>query len=85
MPQEMQAGVNGFGSPGGSEAITMAWDDDQPQKKPRERVIGADLSDYSVEELNEYLAVLADERERVEAVLVKKKASRQSAQSVFKS
>jgi uncharacterized small protein (DUF1192 family) len=63
----------------------MGWDDDQPQKKPRERVIGADLSDYSVEELNEYLAVLADERERVEAVLVKKKASRQSAQSVFKS
>lgn len=63
----------------------MGWDDDQPQKKPRERVIGADLYDYSVEELNEYLAVLAAERERVEADLEKKKASRQSAQSVFKS
>jgi uncharacterized small protein (DUF1192 family) len=63
----------------------MGWDDDLPQKKPRERVIGADLSDYSVEELNEYLAVLAGERERVEAVLEKKKASRHSAQSVFKS
>ena len=62
----------------------MAWDDDLPQKKPKERVLGADLSTYSVEELNEYLAALAAERERVEVVLAQKQASRQSAHSVFK-
>jgi uncharacterized small protein (DUF1192 family) len=62
----------------------MGWDDDLPQKKPRERVLGADLSTYSVEELNEYLDALAAERERVEAVLEKKMASRESAHSVFK-
>ena len=62
----------------------MVWDEELPQKKPRERVLGTDLSTYSVEELNEYLAALAAERERVEAVLAQKKASRQSAHSVFK-
>jgi uncharacterized small protein (DUF1192 family) len=62
----------------------MVWDEELPQKKPRDRVLGADLSTYSVEELNEYLAALAAERERVEAVLTQKKASRQSAHSVFK-
>jgi uncharacterized small protein (DUF1192 family) len=62
----------------------MVWDEDLPQKKPRERVLGADLSTHSVEELNEYLALLADERERVEKILVQKQASRQTAHSVFK-
>jgi uncharacterized small protein (DUF1192 family) len=62
----------------------MVWDEELPQKKPRDRVLGADLSTYSVEELNEYLAALAAERERVEAVLTQKQASRQSAHSVFK-
>lgn len=60
------------------------WNDDLPQKKPREHALGADLSTYSVEELNAYLAALAAERERVEIVLAQKQASRQSAQSVFK-
>ena len=63
----------------------MIWDDDPPQKKRREAALGADLSTFSVEELTDYLAVLAAERERVEAALAKKKASQQAAQSVFKS
>ena len=62
----------------------MGWDDDLPQKQPRERILGADLSRLSVEELSEYLAQLAAERERVEALLAQKQASRQSADSVFK-
>ena len=62
----------------------MGWDDDLPQKQPRERTLGADLSRLSVEELSEYLAQLAAERERVEALLAQKQASRQSADSVFK-
>jgi uncharacterized small protein (DUF1192 family) len=63
----------------------MVWDDDPPQKKRREAALGADLSTFSVEELTDYLAVLAAERERVEAALARKKASQQAAQSVFKS
>lgn len=66
------------------EAGAMAWDEDTPRRKPRERVLGADLSTFSVEELNEYLAELAGERERVEAAIAKKRASAQSAHSVFK-
>jgi uncharacterized small protein (DUF1192 family) len=62
----------------------MSWDDDLPQKKRREMVLGADLSTFSVEELNEYLATLAAERERVEAALAQKQASRSAAHSVFK-
>jgi uncharacterized small protein (DUF1192 family) len=63
----------------------MSWNDDLPQKKRREMALGVDLSPFSVEELNEYLAMLAAERERVEAALVQKQASRNAAQSVFKS
>ena len=63
----------------------MVWDEELPQKKPRERVLGADLSTHSVEELKDYLAALEGERERVEAVLAQKQASRQTAHSAFKS
>jgi uncharacterized small protein (DUF1192 family) len=63
----------------------MVWDDDRPQQKRREAALAADLSTFSVEELMDYLAVLAAERERVEAALARKKASQQAAQSVFKS
>jgi uncharacterized small protein (DUF1192 family) len=62
----------------------MSWDDDLPQKKRREMALGVDLSTFSVEELTEYLAVLAGERERVETMLAAKQASRNAANSVFK-
>jgi uncharacterized small protein (DUF1192 family) len=62
----------------------MSWDDDLPQKKRREMALGVDLSTFSVEELTEYLAVLAGERERVETMLAAKQASRSAANSVFK-
>jgi uncharacterized small protein (DUF1192 family) len=66
-------------------APPMVWDDDQPQKKRREPALGADLSTFSVEELTDYLATLAAERERVEAALRQKQASQHAAHSVFKS
>jgi uncharacterized small protein (DUF1192 family) len=63
----------------------MSWDDDRPQKKRREITLGADLSTFSIEELTDYVALLAAERERVEAVLAQKRASKSAAHSVFKS
>ena len=59
------------------------WDDEAPRKRVAYE-LGADLSARSVEELEEYLAVLAAERERVEAALAAKKASQSAAHSVFK-
>jgi uncharacterized small protein (DUF1192 family) len=66
-------------------APPMIWDEELPQKKRREPALGADLSPFSVEELTDYLATLAAERERVEAALRQKQASQQAAHSVFKS
>lgn len=62
----------------------MSWDE-EPIKKPKAHEIGADLSRLSVKELEEYIAVLDAERQRVEAMLVSKHASRNAAASVFKS
>jgi uncharacterized small protein (DUF1192 family) len=61
----------------------MDWDDARPKKKPAHE-LGADLTVLSVKELEEYLAVLAAERQRVETMLVAKKASQERAHSVFK-
>jgi uncharacterized small protein (DUF1192 family) len=61
----------------------MDWDDAKPKKKPVYE-LGGDLSEMSVKELDDYLALLATERQRVEAMLVKKKATQQAAHSAFK-
>jgi uncharacterized small protein (DUF1192 family) len=79
----MACAAFGFQHKAGGEAI-MGWDDDRPQKKRREMALGVDLSTFSVEELTEFLGLLAAERERVEAALKAKQASRDAAQSVFK-
>jgi uncharacterized small protein (DUF1192 family) len=65
------------------EMNCMEWDDTRPKKKPAHE-LGADLSVLSVKELEEYLAVLAAERQRVETMLVAKKASQSAAHSAFK-
>ena len=62
----------------------MEWDDARPKKKPAHE-LGADLTVLSVNELEDYLSVLAAERQRVETMLVAKKASQDRAHSVFKS
>ena len=59
-------------------------DDDRPRKKISHE-IGQDLSLLSVEELAERIALLKAEIERLEAASAKKRASKDAANSFFKS
>jgi len=59
-------------------------DDDRPRKKISHE-IGQDLSLLSVEELGERIALLKSEIERLEAASAKKRASKDAANSFFKS
>jgi uncharacterized small protein (DUF1192 family) len=59
-------------------------DDDKPRKKITHD-IGQDLSLLSVEELAERIALMNAEIERLQAAMVKKRASRDAANSIFKS
>ena len=63
----------------------MDLDDVAPRKKPAGIVLGEDLSRLSVEDLQERLRLLADERARVEAEIATKKALRSAADAAFKS
>ena len=58
-------------------------DDDRPRKKISHE-IGQDLSLLSVEELGERIALLRSEIERLEAASAKKRASKDAADSFFK-
>jgi uncharacterized small protein (DUF1192 family) len=58
-------------------------DDDKPRKKISHE-IGQDLYLLSVEELNERIALLTSEIERLQAAATKKSASKEAANSVFK-
>jgi uncharacterized small protein (DUF1192 family) len=59
-------------------------DEDRPRKKISHE-IGQDLSLLSVEELAERIALLKGEIERLEAASAKKRASKDAANSFFKS
>jgi uncharacterized small protein (DUF1192 family) len=59
-------------------------DDDKPRKKVSHE-IGQDLSLLSVEELGERIALLTAEIERLQAAVTKKRASKDAANSFFKS
>jgi uncharacterized small protein (DUF1192 family) len=59
-------------------------DDDKPRKKVSHE-IGQELSLLSVEELGERIALLTAEIERLRAAEVKKRASKDAADSFFKS
>jgi uncharacterized small protein (DUF1192 family) len=59
-------------------------DDDRPRKKVTHE-IGQDLSLLSVEELTERVALLKTEIVRLEEAATKKRASRDAANSFFKS
>jgi uncharacterized small protein (DUF1192 family) len=58
-------------------------DDDRPRKKITHE-IGQDLSLLSVEELNERIALLNAEIARLQEVMTKKRASKDAANSFFK-
>jgi uncharacterized small protein (DUF1192 family) len=59
-------------------------DDDRPRKKVTHE-IGQDLSLLSVEELNERIALLTSEAERLQAAVTKKRASKDAANNFFRS
>jgi uncharacterized small protein (DUF1192 family) len=59
-------------------------DDDKPRRKISHD-IGQDLSLLSVEELNQRIALLNGEIQRLQAAVVKKRASKDAANSMFKS
>ena len=59
-------------------------EDDRPRKKISHE-IGQDLSLLSVEELNDRIALLTSEIERLQAAAAKKRASKDAANSFFKS
>jgi uncharacterized small protein (DUF1192 family) len=59
-------------------------DDDRPRKKISHE-IGQDLSLLAVEELNERIALLASEIERLREAATRKRASKEAANSFFKS
>ena len=59
-------------------------DDDKPRKKVTHE-IGQDLSLLSVEELTERIALMTSEIERLQVAMTRKRASRDAADSFFKS
>jgi uncharacterized small protein (DUF1192 family) len=58
-------------------------EDDRPRKKITHE-IGQDLSLLSVEELNERIALLTTEAERLREAATKKRASKDAANNFFK-
>lgn len=62
----------------------MEPEDLEPRKK-KDFEIGCDLSNHSIEELEELAATLAEEIARIEAEVKAKESSRSAADSVFKS
>jgi uncharacterized small protein (DUF1192 family) len=58
-------------------------DDDKPRKKVTHE-IGQDLSLLSVEELAERIVLMTSEIERLQAAMTKKRASKDAANSFFK-
>ena len=59
-------------------------EDDRPRKKISHE-IGQDLSLLSVEELTERIALLNAEIDRLNEAMTKKRASKDAANSIFKS
>lgn len=62
----------------------MAIFDDEPVKKPRIHEIGQDLSLLSVSDLNERIAQLRAEIERLEAELKTKGVTKAAAEALFR-
>jgi uncharacterized small protein (DUF1192 family) len=63
----------------------MAGEDDDRPRKRTSHEIGQDLSLLSVDELGERIALLQAEIERLTQAMTKKRASKDAANSFFKS
>ena len=70
---------------GNREEGKMANEDEDRPRKAVSHEIGQDLSMLSVEELGDRIALLRGEIERLEQAMAKKQASRDAANSIFKS
>lgn len=68
----------------GSTGRSMDPDDILP-KKPKGVILGESLAALSSEELEARLALIEEERRRIEAEIAAKRASRQAAEAFFKS
>lgn len=64
--------------------MTESFLDDRPRPKPPVHEIGQDLATLSLAELDERIAALTAEIERLRAARARKEASRSAADSVFK-
>lgn len=62
----------------------MREDDEGRVKLPARHEIGSDLSSVSVDELDERIALLRTEIERIEAEKARKQASRDAAAAFFR-
>jgi uncharacterized small protein (DUF1192 family) len=69
---------------GQSKELEMALFEDEPKKTSRLHEIGQDLSLLSVDELNERIAQLRAEIERLEGELMAKGSTRQAAEALFR-
>lgn len=63
----------------------MAIFDEDERPKPAAHTVGEDLTTLSEDELTERIALLRGEIERIEAMLVSKRAGRDAASAFFKS
>jgi uncharacterized small protein (DUF1192 family) len=81
MPDQVEPSIRGGSARGEPMAIE---DDDKPRKKVTHE-IGQDLSLLSVEELTERIALMTSEIERLQVAMTKKRASKDAANSFFKS
>jgi len=70
---------------GSNEEEAMASEDDDKPRKKVSHEIGQDLSLLSVDELGERIALLNAEIERLTQAMAKKRASKDAANSFFKS
>ena len=62
----------------------MDTDDLEPRQGKTEALGKQDLSNFSIEELTERIAILKAEIDRCETAIQSKQGSRQDAESVFK-
>ena len=67
----------------GTQARGAAMFDDDLPKKPKGRVLGADLSAFSLQDLRDYIADLEAEIVRVREDLARKQTALGGADSIF--
>ena len=58
--------------------------DDEPVKKPKGHEVGMLLDAMSIEELNDRIALLAGEIERLKAAIAARQKTRSAADALFK-